>query len=150
MRKKQQVLLFAQWHEHGERSTKYFLNFEKRNNVKKHISKLHASGAITTNPFKVLDEQKRFYHNLYNSKSTDMDCKIGETFLSNLNIPKLSEEQKQYCEGEIPLEEIKLIVLSHCVTYLGFLSSVALLAYIVWHCISSLVTARNHGIALAM
>ena len=39
-----------------------------------------------------------------------MDYKIGETFLSNLNIPKLSEEQKQSCEGEISLEEIKLIL----------------------------------------
>ena len=26
----------AQWHEHGERSTKYFLNLEKRNHVKNH------------------------------------------------------------------------------------------------------------------
>ena len=26
----------ARWHEHGERSTKYFLNLEKRNHVKKH------------------------------------------------------------------------------------------------------------------
>ena len=30
--------------------------------------------------------------------------------LSNLNIPKLSEEQKQCCEGEISLEEILLIL----------------------------------------
>ena len=87
-----------------------FLNLEKRNNVKKHIRKLHASGAITTDPFKILDEQKRFYHDLHKSKSTDMDCKTGETFLSNLNIPKLSEEQKQSCKGEISLEEIKLIL----------------------------------------
>ena len=100
----------ARWHEHGERSTKYFLNLEKRNNVKKHIRKLHASGVITTDPFKILDEQKRFYHDLYKSKSTVMDCTTGETFLSNLNIPKLSEEQKQSCEGEISLEEIKLIL----------------------------------------
>ena len=27
----------ARWHEYGERSTKYFLNLEKRNHVKKHI-----------------------------------------------------------------------------------------------------------------
>ena len=39
-----------------------------------------------------------------------MDYTTGETFLSNLNIPKLSEEQKQSCEGEISLEEIKLIL----------------------------------------
>ena len=36
----------ARWHEHGERSSKYFLNLEKRNNVKKHIRKLCVSGVI--------------------------------------------------------------------------------------------------------
>ena len=50
----------ARWHEHGEKSTKYFLNLEKRNHVKKHISKLAISGVITTEPFEILDEQKRF------------------------------------------------------------------------------------------
>ena len=30
----------ARWHEHGEKSTKYFFNLEKRNHVKKHIRKL--------------------------------------------------------------------------------------------------------------
>ena len=35
-------------HQHGERCTKYFLNLEKRNHVKKHIRKLATSGAITT------------------------------------------------------------------------------------------------------
>jgi len=27
----------ARWHEHGEKSTKYFLNVEKRNHIKKHM-----------------------------------------------------------------------------------------------------------------
>ena len=27
----------ARWHEHGERNSKYFLNLEKRNHVRKHI-----------------------------------------------------------------------------------------------------------------
>ena len=31
-------------------------------------------------------------------------------FLNNLNIPKLSEEQKQSCKGDIPPEEIKSIL----------------------------------------
>ena len=30
----------ARWHEYGEKSSKYFLNLEKRNNIKKHIRKL--------------------------------------------------------------------------------------------------------------
>ena len=50
----------ARWHEHGERSTKYFLNLEKRNHVKKHIRKLLISGSITSDPFGILNEQKRF------------------------------------------------------------------------------------------
>ena len=43
----------ARWHEHGEKSTKYFLNLEKRNHVKKHMRKLKISGSITTDPFDV-------------------------------------------------------------------------------------------------
>ena len=27
----------VRWHEHGEKSTKYFLNLEKRNHIKNHI-----------------------------------------------------------------------------------------------------------------
>ncbi|WP_284120951.1 hypothetical protein, partial [Klebsiella pneumoniae] len=48
----------ARWHEHGERSTKYFLNLEKLNHVKKHIRKLLICGAITSDPFGILNEQK--------------------------------------------------------------------------------------------
>ena len=33
----------ARWHEHGEKNSKYFLNFEKRNHIKKHIRKLYIS-----------------------------------------------------------------------------------------------------------
>ena len=58
---------------------------------------------ITTDPFKILDEQKHFYHNLYRSKFEDKDSKAGEAFLHSLNIPKLSEEQKQSGEGAISL-----------------------------------------------
>ena len=64
----------ARWHEHGERSTKYFLNLEKRNHVKKHIRKLSISGVITTDPYRILSEQKKFYQNLYQTKATDSDC----------------------------------------------------------------------------
>ena len=61
----------ARWHEHGEKSTKYFLNLDKRNHIKKHIRKLHISGVIKTDPFCILKEQERFYTNLYKSSTTD-------------------------------------------------------------------------------
>ena len=89
----------------GEKSTKYFLNLEKRNHIKKHIRKLHISGVIKTDPFCILKEQERFYKNLYKSSRTDPDIahKIS-SFLNDLNIPTLSEDQKNICEGKISAE----------------------------------------------
>ena len=100
----------ARWHEHGERSSKYFLNLEKRNNVRKHIRKLCVSGVITTDPYQILGEQRRFYNSLYESQSNDTNDKLSETFLSNLKMPTLSEGQKQSCEGEISLEELESVL----------------------------------------
>ena len=45
----------ARWHEHGERS------------VKKHMRKLNINESITTDPFIIPSEQKRFYQDLYSS-----------------------------------------------------------------------------------
>ena len=61
----------ARWHEHGEKSSKYFLNLEKRSHVKKHIRKLLTNDSITTDPFCILSEQKLFYNNLYKTRSKD-------------------------------------------------------------------------------
>ena len=41
----------ARWYEHGEKSTKYFINLEKRNHIKKRMRKLKIIGLITTDPF---------------------------------------------------------------------------------------------------
>ena len=56
-----------------ERKSKYFLNLEKRNNIKKHIRKLYISGSISTNPFEIMDAQKRFYSKLYRRKPVDLN-----------------------------------------------------------------------------
>ena len=89
---------------------KIFSKLEKHNHVKKHIRKLLISGSITSDPFGILNEQKRFYHSLYKSNVTDEDRENGNEFLSNLNIPRLSEERKQSCEGEIFVGEITAIL----------------------------------------
>ena len=58
----------ARWHEHGEKNSKYFLNLEKRNHVRKHIRKLRLDGVISTDPFEILDAERAFYENLYKSR----------------------------------------------------------------------------------
>ena len=55
----------ARWHEHGEKSTKYFLSLEKRNHTRKHIRKLCLSGVITTNYETFVDSSAKYYKNLY-------------------------------------------------------------------------------------
>ena len=96
----------ATWYEHGERSSKYFLNLEKRNHVKKHIRKLSINGFLTTDPLKILNEQKRFYQELYESiNRTSNNSERISLFLDNLNIPKLSETEKNSCEGKISARE---------------------------------------------
>ena len=37
----------ARWHEHGEKHSRYFLNLEKRNHVKKHVRKLRLSDVMS-------------------------------------------------------------------------------------------------------
>ena len=55
----------ARWHEHGEKSSKYFLNLEKRNNIKKHVRKLYLSGSFSTDLFVILNAENLFYSKLY-------------------------------------------------------------------------------------
>ena len=101
----------ARWYEHGEKSTKYFLNLEKRNHIKKHMRKLNINGSITTGPFNILSEQRRFYQELYTSRSKNEDnSQMINSFLKDLNIPKLSEKQKVSCEGKITSEECALLL----------------------------------------
>ena len=50
--------------------------------------------------------QERFYRELYKSSYRDQNVAQNiSSFLSELNIPKLSEEQKRSCEGRISSEE---------------------------------------------
>ena len=46
-------------HEHGEKNSKYFLNLEKWNHIRKHVRKLQLSGVITSDPFEILQAEKR-------------------------------------------------------------------------------------------
>ena len=96
----------ARWYEHGERSSKYFLNLEKRNHVKMHFRKLDINGVLTTDPLKILNEQKRFYQELYQSiNKMSNNSETISLFLDDLNIPKLSETDKNSCKGKISVSE---------------------------------------------
>ena len=66
------------------KSSKFFLNLEKRNHEKKiHIRKLLMSGLVYTESNYKLLEQKSFYSNLHKSEVTSLNA--SEEFLKSLN-----------------------------------------------------------------
>ena len=74
-----------------------------RNNLSR---KLRINGSISKSPIDILSEQKRPYQQLYTSGNKSAEhLQILDTFLRDVNIPRITEEQKQSCEGEITVEE---------------------------------------------
>jgi len=56
--------------------------------------------------YNILSEQKRFYQELYTSRTKYVDnTRATKFFLNNLNIPSLTEQQMLSCEGKITSEE---------------------------------------------
>ena len=100
----------ARWHEHGEKNSKYFLNLEKRNNIKKHIRKLFISGSISSDPFEILNAEKLFYSKLYSKQRVNRNSEEANSFFQNPNIIRLSEELSAGCEGEIIFQECETIL----------------------------------------
>ena len=76
------------------------------------MRKLNINGSFTTDPFKILSEQRRFYKELCSCRNNNNDNSLKtESFLKDLNIPKLSEEQKISCKRRITLQECTSLTL---------------------------------------
>ena len=66
----------------------------------------NVNGKINTNPSNILKELERFYCKLYaSSHNVPGSDQKRSSFLGELNVPKLSEEQKINCEGKISSKE---------------------------------------------
>ena len=100
----------VRWYDEGEKPTKYFFNLEKRNYNNKIISKIKVKDDIIIEPKQILQEEKKFYSNLYTSVRTgpnaDTDELVMNFFAENDTIPKLSQHQRDSCEGELTEAEL--------------------------------------------
>ena len=95
----------ATWYEKGEKSTKYFLNLEKRNKTKSQVRKLiNPDGSEETNPKHILANIKSFYSEMYTRRSVKTEKEIFD-YLCDLNIPELSHEAMTLCEGKRTVKE---------------------------------------------
>ena len=89
-----------------EKPSKYFLNLEKSNQMKRNIRTLMYKGERITNQEKILTIQREFYEKLY---SQDSNYTLNEynNFLQKITFPTISQETKATCEAKITLDEIK-------------------------------------------
>lgn len=92
--------------EHGERAGKllaYLIHSEDRPPVV--ISLRSSSGAIETEPHRVTDIFKKFFHKLYTTTASPDTTPI-ETFLGELTIPQLSAEQVEELEAPLTIDKV--------------------------------------------
>ena len=94
----------AQWYEFGEKSNKYFYNLEKINHKKKHITLLtKEDGNIVHEPKQILEEEERFFKEMYQSKNVSPESANLKHFFDGLNT--LKEEEADTCEGLLTFVE---------------------------------------------
>ena len=95
----------SNWYEFGEKSSKYFLNLEKRNKAKSHVRTIIAENNSEINePQAILLRIKDFYSTLYKRRSTKGEEECLE-YLKALKIPKLSDVERESCEGLLTKKE---------------------------------------------
>ena len=103
----------VKWLEEGEKPTKFFATLEKRNYINKLINKVDDNGKLVTEEKSILNKLENFYKNLYETKTNATEHQgTLNTFLNDTLINKLDEEQKQACEGEIRIQEVKEVLKS--------------------------------------
>ena len=86
----------------GERNNKYFLNLENSNKKKTSVRKIFTSkGTLTHDPKKIMNELESYYSNLYAKNSCANSVTISAFIKDSNQIPKLSENLRNICEGKL-------------------------------------------------
>ena len=97
------------WVEQGERPTKYFFNLEKRNYNKRVISELEDENGKVVDENQILPEIEKYYGNLYSSKISVTEDLLNQ-FTEGVQLPRLSNEERETIEGLLSFEECKKLV----------------------------------------
>ena len=91
----------ARWYDGGEKTTKYFLNLEKRNFNKKTVTRLHThEGTIVTHDNDILNEQRQFYQALYTESGAQWES------YPSIPHPTITEENREMLDRLLALEEL--------------------------------------------
>ena len=95
----------AQWVEEGEKATAYFLNRGKQLSAQKIITVIKEDDHVIKDNDAILEYCAKYYEQVFTSEGVDKSKMIQ--FLSCQEIPKLSVEEREQCEGPIGREECR-------------------------------------------
>ena len=95
------------WVQEGEKNTKYFLGLEKTNHSNKTMTSVRNSQGKVCNTLEgIMNTQVEYYKALYSEKNDFITKKPQyQAFCEDIDISKLSEEQRDTCEGLVTLDE---------------------------------------------
>ena len=86
---------------------KYFLGLEKHRGKQKVMTTVKTqTGHVVNTQNKIMEAQVDYYEDLYKKKSIYNNKKLNK-FIQNVNIPKLTVDQMESCEGSISKIECK-------------------------------------------
>ena len=99
----------AKWYEEGDKNTEYFLNLEKRNYINKNMSEIFDNNnVLQTDNSKILKINAAFFKKLYSNNYNKESKEVINNFLDTE--VKLSEPDKEGCEGPLSLDECTLVL----------------------------------------
>ena len=100
----------AQWHEEGERNSKYFLSLEKRNACTKKMQYIEANDKIVTSTSEILSLFTETLRNKY-SNQKDIDS-VDRQYIANNLSSTLTEKERKELEVELSYEELTIAIKS--------------------------------------
>ena len=92
----------TQWHEEGEKSTKYFLSLEKRNIARKSIQYIKHNEQIISKANEILS----IFTKALKDKYAEHNAQLNTEFVTNNIFKPLTEEERNKLETEITFEEL--------------------------------------------
>ena len=98
----------VRWYKKGECNTRYFYNLESRSQTKKTIHKLKINdNTYIYDQYAILEEQKKLYESIYQSRETDNNNSQESPFFKAENVSPLSLDEQQLCDG--PITEVECL-----------------------------------------
>ena len=99
------------WYEHGEKSSKFFLNLERTRSTQSTIRNITKDKKNLTCHKKINQELFDFYEGLF-SENLNVSKNEIKQFLNLVSIPQLTEDQSKDCEFILSEKDLLLVLKS--------------------------------------